>query len=158
MPKRKSGGGQGQGYSSGSPIGRPLSIPYSPPAGQVRQATGQVLPTTTGGYLNALLGVAVGTAVGVIVPGLMPVSEKWAGALVTGGLALALLLTSPVASVAQEAGLGMFGASVGYFYYDLTGQLCSNTSTAAVVEQAAPVIQLPVPPDHHPWEELGYTG
>ncbi len=118
MPAKKSAGGQP----------RAISIPYSPPAGAVRQATGQVLPSTPGGWFNALLGVGVGVVVATVIPGLMPVSEKWAGAAVTGLLGLVLMVTSPVASIAQEAGIGAVGASAAYFYYDLSGQICSPNS------------------------------
>ncbi len=161
MPAKKSSS------SAGSPAGagKPLTIPYSPPAGAVRQATGQVFPSTPRGWFNAVAGVAIGVAAATVLIGLMPADEKWAGAMVSGIMGIGLGVTAPVASIPGDIGWGMLGPAAFYLYLNLTGQICSPTTASPVVMKEAAAdnfVPLPSTPDEpvwtNPWDELGYTG
>jgi len=108
--------------SLGQAPGRPVSVSLSPPAYQVRQQAGLSLPNAAQ-LAEALVGVLGGAAISAVFITLLPPTNKWAAALLTGSLGALLAATSPIGTIAEEAGMGAFAASASWIYFDLAGQV-----------------------------------
>jgi hypothetical protein len=86
-----------------------------------------MLPSTVGGWVQGLAGATVGAGIPAILIGFMPTDRKWLGALIGLSVGAVLTVTSPVASFAQEIGIGSFAPSAFWFILDATGQICVSS-------------------------------
>lgn len=111
--------------------GTQRNIQISPPAHVIRAQTGTALPTNPARWLEATGAVLGGTVISAIFITAMPANTKWLAALLTGGLGLLLTVTSPIGTWAQEIGMGAGATSMGWIYFDITGQIPAATQTSA---------------------------